>query len=218
VCAVSVKDKEAFLSQSDQIKNAESYFSVLSRSLSALPWATIDRIASILYGAYKNGKTIFLFGNGGSASLASHFACDLSKGTVIPGSEGKRVRAIALTDNIPSLTAWANDSCYDDIFSEPLRNLVQSGDIAFGISCSGNSRNVLKALKVACEHGATTVGLGGFQGGKMKELCDDFLIVPSENMQIIEDLHLCATHCLFTLVRNRIFADHARTAVAARVS
>jgi D-sedoheptulose 7-phosphate isomerase len=206
------------LSNSDQIENAESYFSVLSQSMSALPWARIDRIASTLYRAYESGKTIFTFGNGGSASLASHFACDLGKGTSIQGSECKRFRAIALTDNIPSLTAWANDASYDDIFSEQLKNLVQFGDVAFAISCSGNSRNVLKALEVARERGATTLCLGGFRGGKMRELCDDSLIIPSENMQIIEDLHLCATHCLFTLVRNSISAHHEERAVAAKVS
>jgi D-sedoheptulose 7-phosphate isomerase len=127
--------------------------------MAALPLARIDSIAAMLYRAYENGKTIFAFGNGGSASLASHFACDLGKGTSIQGNERKRFRAIALTDNIPSLTAWANDSSYDDIFSEQLRNLVQSGDIAFGISCSGNSRNVLKALEVARQHDAITIGL-----------------------------------------------------------
>lgn len=180
------------------------YFSKLKQVLSDLSCDHADEIASALCRTYEEDRTVFLFGNGGSASLASHFACDLGKGTSFPGSEARRFRAVALTDNIPVLTAWANDSSYDDIFSEQLKNLVQPGDIAFGISCSGNSPNVLKALTVAQTMGATTIGLGGFQGGKMKDLCDICLIVPSDNMQIIEDLHLSVAHAVFTIVRNRI--------------
>jgi D-sedoheptulose 7-phosphate isomerase len=104
------------------------------------------------------------------------------------------------------------------VFSEQLRGLIQPGDIAFAISCSGNSRNVLKALEVARDAGALTIGLGGFEGGAMKSLCDVSLIVPSDNMQIIEDLHLSVAHCLFTLVRNQIVAEAPETVVAARAS
>lgn len=184
-----------------------------------LAWDGIDLIANLLYRAYKNENTTFLFGNGGSAALASHFACDLTKGTQIEGAhEQKRFRATALTDNLPILTAWANDASYEDVFSEQLRGLVQSGDIALAISCSGNSRNVLKALEVAKEAGATTVGIGGFEGGSMVGLCDTVLIVPSDNMQIIEDLHLSVAHCLFTLIRNQIAEDIAGRTVAAVAS
>jgi D-sedoheptulose 7-phosphate isomerase len=102
------------------------------------------------------------------------------------------------------MTAWANDSNYHDIFAEQLANFVAPGDIAFAISCSGNSANVLNALRVARQARAMTVGLAGFQGGKMKELCDQCLIVPSDNMQIIEDLHLCAAHAVFTAVRRKV--------------
>lgn len=199
---------------SERISNAASYFSVLERCASTLPWDEIDSIARILHEAYEENKTIFLFGNGGSASLASHFACDLAKGTSTQGNGRTRLRAIALTDNIPTITAWANDSSYDDIFAEQLRNLVQRGDVALAISCSGNSRNVLEALDVARAAGAIRVGLGGFEGGLMKSLCNRCLIVPSDNMQIIEDLHLSVAHCIFTLVRNRI-AEHEHRKVAA---
>jgi len=199
---------------SGQIKDAASYFAVLSETLSRLPWNTIDRIAAMLGRAYEENRTTFLFGNGGSASLASHFACDLGKGTSPYCSGRKRLRATALTDNIPTISAWANDSGYEDIFAEQLRNLVEPGDVAFAISCSGDSPNVLKALTVAREHGATTIGLGGFAGGKMKRLCDTSLIVPSSNMQVIEDLHLSVAHCIFTLVRDGISAGSHRMAVA----
>jgi D-sedoheptulose 7-phosphate isomerase len=197
-----------------RIHNAASYFSVLEHAAATLDWKRIDLIAHILHRAYQYDKTTFLFGNGGSAALASHFACDLAKGTWIHGTDRKRFRAVALTDNLPILTAWANDSGYEDIFAEQLRGLIQPSDVAFAISCSGNSGNVLKALEVAREAGAVTIGLGGFEGGFMKSLCETALIVSSDNMQIIEDLHLSIAHCLFTLVRNQILQEDFKRVAA----
>ena len=186
-----------------EISNANSYFGCLSETIENLPFVTMNEIAETLLRAYDRGRTIYLFGNGGSAALASHFACDLGKGTA--NGTGKRFRALALTDNVPLMTAWSNDSQYEDIFAEQLSNFVQRYDVAFAISGSGNSPNVLRALKLAREAGAITVGLTGYRGGKMKELCDQCMIVPSDNMQIIEDLHLCVAHAVFTTVRRRIF-------------
>lgn len=206
------------MAASNGILNAASYFSILERCASALAWDQVDTIAGILYRTYVEGRAMFLFGNGGSASLASHFACDLGKGTWIEGISHTRFRAIAITDNLPVLTAWANDASYEDVFAEQLRGLIQADDVAFAISCSGNSRNVLKALEVAREAGAITIGLGGFAGGAMKSLCDTCLIVPSDNMQVIEDLHLSVAHCLFTLVRNQIANEPIGKVVAARAS
>jgi D-sedoheptulose 7-phosphate isomerase len=184
------------------IYDVNSYFGCLSQTVKRLPFESIDRIASILLGAYDAGHMVYLFGNGGSAALASHFACDLGKGTL--NGSGKRFRVLALTDNVPLMTAWANDSGYEDIFAEQLANLVRPEDVAFAISGSGNSPNVLRALAVARAAGAITVGLSGFQGGKMKELCDVCMVVPSDNMQIIEDLHVCAAHALFTSIKAKI--------------
>ena len=186
-----------------EILNANQYFEELHRVMVSFPKDGIDQIANTLVGAYDAGKTVFLCGNGGSASLASHFACDLGKGTAYCNG-GKRFRALSLTDNLPTLTAWANDSSYEDVFSEQLRNFVQPGDVALAISCSGNSRNVLNALQVAREAGAMTVGISGFQGGEMKSLCDICVVVPSNNMQIIEDLHLAMAHSIFRIVYSRI--------------
>jgi D-sedoheptulose 7-phosphate isomerase len=167
-----------------------------------MPLATLDQIVDMLMRAYEAGRMIYLFGNGGSAALASHFACDLGKGAA--NGSGQRFRVLALTDNVPMMTAWANDARYDDIFAEQLVNFIGPQDIAMAISCSGNSPNVLKALKVARAAGAFTIGLTGFQGGKVKELCDLCAIVPSENMQIIEDLHLSSAHAIFTALRGKI--------------
>jgi D-sedoheptulose 7-phosphate isomerase len=194
-----------------KIGGAESYFARLSQMVGRLPFETIDRVSDLLVDAYDNSRMIYVFGNGGSAALASHFVCDLGKGTI--NSSKKRFRVLALTDNIPLMTAWANDSRYEDIFVEQLANFVREGDVAFAISGSGNSQNVLNALKLARHARATTIGLAGCNGGRMKELCDVCVMVPCDNMQIIEDLHLSIAHALFTTVRGKLSAkDLSKTA------
>ena len=183
--------------------DAKQYFEELQRVVVALPHNTINQIADELVKANESGRTVYSFGNGGSASLASHIACDLGKGTAYCNG-GKRLRVLALTDNVATMTAWANDFSYEDMFSEQLRNFVQPQDIAFAISGSGNSKNVLNALRVAREAGATTIGISGYQGGEMKSLCDICVIVPSDNMQVIEDLHLAMAHSIFRIVYTRM--------------
>jgi D-sedoheptulose 7-phosphate isomerase len=170
-----------------------------------LPFDQVDSVVEVLLQAYRSGHTVFLFGNGGSAALASHFACDLGKGTA--NGSRPRFRVMALTDNVPVMTAWANDSNYQDIFAEQLLNFAEPDDLAFAISGSGNSPNILKALQVAKQAGLTTAGLGGFGGGQMRALCDACIVVPCDNMQVIEDLHLCIAHSLFTCIRARIAGE-----------
>lgn len=186
-----------------KILGAMEYFEELRRVAAHLPYETINQVATELLKANESGRMVCLFGNGGSAALASHFACDLDKGTAYCNG-GRRFRVLALTDNIPTLTAWANDSSYEEIFAEQLRNFVQRGDVAFAISGSGNSKNVLNALRMAREAGAVTLGITGFEGGRMKALCDICVVVPSENMQIIEDLHLSIAHSIFRIVYSRM--------------
>ena len=181
-----------------------SYFEGHNRVVSELPYEKIEQVADALHRAYQHDRRVFLFGNGGSAALASHFACDLGKGTIPPGNRHKRFRVLSLTDNIPLITAWANDLSYERVFAEQLRHFVQPGDIAFGISGSGCSPNVLLALEVARESHALTIGLTGFDGGKMPGLCDLCIIIPAHNMQIVEDFQLSITHALFTMIRHRI--------------
>jgi D-sedoheptulose 7-phosphate isomerase len=183
---------------------AQDYLNRLGEVLQLVPPEQVDEIRDVLLGAYEKDRRIFLFGNGGSAALASHFACDLGKGVTMGSNGAKRFRAIALTDSVPMMTAWANDSHYEDIFAEQLKNLIEAGDVAFAISASGNSRNVLKALEVARHAGGFCIGLGGYDGGQMKHLCDLCLVVPSDNMQLIEDLHLSIAHALFTTIRHRL--------------
>jgi D-sedoheptulose 7-phosphate isomerase len=180
----------------------KSYMNDVVQTIGRTSPATVDRIVQVLMQAYESSRMVYLFGNGGSAGLASHFACDLGKGAA-NGSD-KRFQVLALTDNVPLITAWANDARYEDIFAEQLRNFVRPDDVALAISASGRSPNVLRALKVAREAGAYTVGLTGFQGGEMKNLCDLCLVIPSDNVQIIEDLHLSVTHAIFTALRAQI--------------
>ena len=172
--------------------------------MSRLPNDQVDKVAGELMCAYERHRCIFVFGNGGSAALASHFACDLGKGTVLGANGQKRFRVIALTDNVALMTAWANDSSYEDVFAEQLQNLVSPGDVVFAISGSGNSANVLRALEVARSHRARILGLTGFKGGRMKALCDVCVTLPSDNMQIIEDFHVSVTHAIFSVIRYRI--------------
>ena len=170
--------------------------------LERLDHAVIDQMVEAVWRAYEAGRTLFLFGNGGSAALASHFACDIGKGT-IAGRE-RRLKTIALADNVALITAWANDKSYEDIFSEQLDGLAERGDIAMAISGSGNSPNVIRGLETARKIGAQTLVLTGFAGGRAKALGDLCLVVPSNSMQHIEDAHLCATHAIFLAIRERM--------------
>ena len=138
-------------------------------------------------------------GNGGSAATASHFVGDLSKGTIV--ADFPRFKAIALTDNVPNMLAWGNDSSYEDIFVEQLKNLMEPEDVVVGISGSGNSRNVIKAIDYANEKGAITIGLLGYDGGKLIEIVQESLHVPSFNMQQVEDIHALISHLLTSMIR-----------------
>jgi D-sedoheptulose 7-phosphate isomerase len=187
-----------------------SYLADLKSALDNLPLVETKRAADILFHTYQTDHTIFLFGNGGSAALASHLATDLAKGTHFPGppymKNVRRLKAIALTDNSPLLTAWSNDLNYDFAFAGQLENFIRARDVAFGISASGNSPSVLRALELARRTGATTLGLTGCGGGKMKDLLDCAIVVPSNHMQQIEDAHIILAHLLFLDLKARIEA------------
>ncbi len=158
------------------------------------------RIVPLLLGARTTERTIFFFGNGGSASTASHFVVDIGKATI--RGDGKRFRCVALVDNVESVTAWANDADYSKVFSEQLKGLAGPGDVAVGISGSGNSPNVLEAMRTARALGLATVGLTGMGGGKLKDLVDVPVVVPSNSMQHIEDVHLLVCHLLTAYLRD----------------
>jgi len=189
------------------------YLDDLKTLLDKLPLAQVRRAAEVLFRAYETDRTLFVFGNGGSAALASHMASDLGKATHVPGPASlqgvKRLKVLALTDNVPLLTAWANDSSYENAFAGQMENFIQAGDVALAISGSGNSPNVLRALELARRAGATTIGLAGCGGGRMKALLDCPIVVPSHNMQQVEDAHLVLAHMIFLDLKARIEARGA---------
>jgi D-sedoheptulose 7-phosphate isomerase len=162
----------------------------------------MDEIATVLLEARTKRKTIFIMGNGGSASTASHFVSDLSKGTIVDGFP--RFKAIGLTDNIPTMLAWANDESYDDIFVEQLKNLMEPGDVIIGISGSGNSANVVKAIEYANENEGVTIGISGYDGGALLKSAKVNIHAPSHYMQRVEDIHLLLEHLLTSLLREEM--------------
>jgi len=181
------------------LQTIKDYLSQVTDTLSQLLVDRIAKVVEVLSEARDRGSRIFIFGNGGSAATASHFAGDLTKGAICKGKP--RIKAFALTDNIPLISAWANDTDYGNIFSEQLESFIEPNDIAIAISGSGNSQNVLNGAKVARAKGGTTIGFIGFNGGKLKDLVDIALVVPNHNMEQVEDIHLLLGHVITTCLR-----------------
>lgn len=175
------------------------YLNALKNAIDSIPIEVVQQVIQILFKAYHEERNIFIMGNGGSAATASHFSCDLGKGTAI--DEKKRFRVISLTDNIPLLTAWSNDTHYHNAFVEQLKNLLHPGDVVVGISTSGNSPNVLNAVEYANSRGAITIGITGFSGGKLKDKAGVCVIVPSFSVELIEDVHHSLHHLISTHLR-----------------
>ena len=178
----------------------QSYLAGSAETLRDLPVATIDRIVEVLIEAQRAERFIYVMGNGGSAANAEHFVNDLGKGEA--RGFPRRFKMMSLTSNVALLTAWANDTDYEHVFAEQLRNFVQPGDVVMALSGSGNSRNVLNAVQLGRERGAVTVGLTGLDGGKLEPLCDHCVIVPSHDMQHIEEMHLVVLHSIYSAIRD----------------
>lgn len=176
----------------DQI---QFYLSDVSQLLAGMPVPSIRRVVDRLLTAYHEERRLILLGNGGSAATASHLVADFQKMIYLAG--GKPFRAMACTDSMPLVTAWANDTEYAGVFAEQVRTWAEPGDVVLAISGSGNSPNVLRAIEVARERGATTIGLSGFSGGQLAGMVDISIVVPSDNMQRIEDLHMILGHLFF---------------------
>ncbi len=174
------------------------YLNDLQNALNAVSKETVQQIAETLIDARDRGACVFVFGNGGSASTASHWACDLAKGTLDEKdvAAGPPLRVVSLTDNNALITAWANDLSYEDIFAEQLRSLAQEGDVAVGVSASGMSENVLRAARLAKEIGCRVVGVTGFGGGELARVSDIAFVVDSSDYGVVEDLHLTLNHIL----------------------
>lgn len=171
-----------------------TYFAELEQMMRAISLSDLKEVLAILEEAYHHGHRIFVMGNGGSAATASHFALDLSKNTIMPGAP--RVKAISLTDHVPLITAWSNDTHYEHIFEEQLANMIEPGDVVIGISASGNSANVINAVKLARQNRAATIGLLGAKGGKLKDMVDACVLAPGQNIEQEEDAHMILTHVI----------------------
>jgi len=166
--------------------------------MDAFDLARFEALVDGLIQAYQQQKTIFVMGNGGSGSIASHFACDINKGCCMDLE--KRFKMICLNDNLPTMLAYANDVSYHVVFEEQLKNFFRTGDLIIGISGSGNSENVLRAIRYARDHGGRTIGMSGYSGGKLADLVDISLLVPAEDMQKVEDMFMIAIHMIMQIV------------------
>lgn len=184
-----------------------TYFTQLEQMIRAISLPDLEKALRLLEEAYYQGHRIFIMGNGGSAATASHFALDLAKNTIMPGAP--RLKAISLTDHVPLITAWSNDTHYEHIFEEQLANMIEPGDVVIGISASGNSQNVINAVKLAKKVGASTIALLGARGGKLKQMVDAYVLAPGQNIEQEEDAHMILAHVITRHMREiiRIYAE-----------
>ena len=162
----------------------------------------VKKALHVIIDAYEADKTLYFFGNGGSAAVASHFANEYAKCCIAPGK--KLMKAISLTDNVALFTAWANDEGYESIFLGQLKNFLEYGDVVIGISGSGNSPNVVNACAFAKERGAKVIGMTGFSGGKLRELADVQIHVPETHYGRIEDVHMMVGHMMGDYIRTQV--------------
>jgi D-sedoheptulose 7-phosphate isomerase len=173
--------------------------------------AQVQALADAVFACYQQGRFVFLIGNGGSGSNASHFCEDLGKGTLrredFDNDRKKRLRVLSLTDNTPYILAWGNDEGFDRVFVEQLKNLASPGDLLIAISGSGNSPNVLRAVEWANQNDLRTFGCTGFGGGKLKTLAQQNLHVPLDDMGIVESIHLTAFHWVVDNLHARLQAS-----------
>jgi D-sedoheptulose 7-phosphate isomerase len=170
----------------------DNYFDAHYRVASILDRNSIDSAIKLINNKFQSGKKIITCGNGGSASTASHYITDWNK--MINISTGKKFRGFSLCDNVGLITAYGNDISYDEIFSGQLKSILDEGDLLIAISGSGNSKNVINAVEYANMNGAQTLGVLGYDGGKLLPMVNHAFLVPSFDMQICEDIHLMFGH------------------------
>jgi D-sedoheptulose 7-phosphate isomerase len=187
------------------------YFSEMKEIIDKISREDLDAVIETLFAAWKNGNKVFICGNGGSASTATHFACDLAKGTIV--EDKKRFKVIGLNDNLPLMTALINDNGFDNLFSEQLINLFEKGDVLICLSVHGGSgadraglwsQNLLKAMKLAQDMGGKAIGFSGFDGGAMKEFADICVVVPFNSTPHVESFHLAFEHLICACLKEKI--------------
>jgi len=181
-----------------------NYIGYLSKAVDSVETSQVESFIELLYGAYKDRKMVFVIGNGGSAANASHLAQDLAKGTRPHLEHDLRIKALSLTDNLPFVTALGNDDGYDTIFEQQLRTFASAGDILVSISGSGNSPNILKAVEWANKNHLVTVGITGFDGGKLKDLSKYSVHVPLNDMCTAESVHSIIFHYVILTLQKKL--------------
>ena len=181
------------------MQTIKEYFETEVQLFNRIPFDRVDAVVAQLERARTEGRRIFVFGNGGSITTAAHFACDLGKGVAEPGRP--RFKVISIPDNLATLTAYANDMGYVSIFAESLIALAQPGDIAFALTASGNSANVVRAVEAAEKQGLQTIAFTGFDGGLVKERVELTVHVPAHSMPMVEDVHMALTHAICEMLK-----------------
>jgi len=184
------------------MQRIQSYISLLKGTMDQLPMQLILDVIGVLQKARMDGNQVFIMGNGGSASTASHFVCDLAKNTRLDGLPPFRV--FGLTDNMAIFSAYANDEGYENVFSQQLANLIRPGDVVIGISASGNSRNVIAAMEEAQKHNAITIGFTGFDGGRLGPMVNISIHVRSNIIEHVEDIHLMLEHMIVRWIKEDV--------------
>jgi D-sedoheptulose 7-phosphate isomerase len=180
------------------------YIDVLQQTLDRLQKDLIAHVIDLLHQARMNGNQVFIMGNGGSASTASHFVCDLAKNTRKDGLPHYRV--IGLTDNMEIFSAYANDEGYDNVFAQQLANLINPNDVVIGISASGNSPNVLNGILEAKKSNAVTIAFTGFDGGQLGTMVDVNIHVDSNIIEHVEDIHLVLEHIIVKTIKEQTYS------------
>jgi len=189
----------------------QDYITTVVKEIEQLPINQIENVVDTLQEARLSGRKVFIMGNGGSASTASHFVCDLAKNT--RHENWPPFKVIGLTDNMAIFSAYANDEGYENVFAQQLASLITPGDIVIGISASGNSPNVLKAMEVAEANQALRIGFTGFKGGKLGNMVDIQINIPSDNYGQIEDLHLMLEHMMINALQDRVNAEFSPNSI-----
>ncbi len=198
------------------MEHIQNYISALQQTMGQLPQPLIAEAIRVLQRARMRGSQVFIMGNGGSASTASHFVCDLAKNTRRDGLP--HFRAIGLADNMEIFSAYANDEGYENVFSQQLINLVGSGDVVIAISASGNSKNVVRAVEEARKYNAITIGFTGFTGGRLGQLVDIHIHVRSEIIEHVEDIHLMLEHMIVRTIKDQPFIGIELPEASAKLS
>jgi len=202
--------------RAELIRLLHSYVQSLSEALNELPIREVARATEEILRAREEDRTVYIVGNGGSAATASHAVTDWQK----PNHDGSRggVKAVSLTDNAALLTAWANDTSFENAFANQLESSLKAGDVVIAVSGSGNSPNVLRAVEAARKCGAVTIGFSGFGGGALAGLVDISVVVPADHQGLIEDVHMALVHALTVALRQTAAAEGQADEKAAEAS